>query len=133
MVCLDTTFLIDVINRRVKLENLKSRFNNENVFIPSPVIVELSRGLHLKSNLKNIRSGEKEKIESILSLFNTLDFGKEEAMLAGKIEAELNNAGELIDFTDILIGAICLINSETLITKNKKHFEKISGLKTESY
>jgi len=53
--------------------------------------------------------------------------------LAGEIDARLSNEGKIIDFEDILTGAICLLNNETLVTRNEKHFEKISGLKIISY
>lgn len=32
-----------------------------------------------------------------------------------------------------MIAAISISNNETLITKNKKHFERIEGLKIETY
>jgi len=31
--------------------------------------------------------------------------------------------------TDLLIAALCLVNSYTLVTNNTKHFEHIDGLK----
>ncbi len=133
MVCLDTTFLIDLINGRVPLEYLKNNFKDENLFIASSSIAELFRGLYLKSNLKNVKEDEEEETRRILSLFSTLDLGKNEAILAGKIDAELYNKGEIIDIEDVMIAAICVENSEILITRNKKHFEKIKDLKIQTY
>jgi len=133
MVCLDTTFIIDLINGRVSIGYLEENFSKEEIFIASPTIVELIRGLNLKQNTKNIKAGEKEETERIISLFPVLDLGKEEAILAGEIDARLSNEGKIIDFADILTGAICLSNNETLITRNEKHFNKINGLDIKGY
>lgn len=133
MACLDTTFIIDLINGRVDMAYLEENFTNEEIFISSPTIIELIRGLNLKSNLKNVRPGEKEETKRIISLFSVLELGKEEAMLAGEIDAKLSNEGKMIDIEDILIAAICIENNETLITRNEKHFKRIKDLKIEIY
>jgi len=62
-----------------------------------------------------------------------LPLNEESAIIAGEIGAQLVIQGETIDAVDIMIGAIAKHNNETLITRNKKHFEKIPGLKIESY
>ena len=62
-----------------------------------------------------------------------LNLDKDSAILAGKIEANLIKKGEIIDLEDIMIGAIAIINDETLITRNIKHFSKIKNLKIQSY
>lgn len=134
MICLDTSFLIDVILGRTipkEYENLLDE--SDKISITSPSIMELIKGLHLSKNLKYVTQEEKNKINTIISTMNILDFDRESAILAGEIEAELNNKGELIDIMDVMIGAIAKHNNETLLTKNKKHFEKIKGLKIESY
>ena len=62
-----------------------------------------------------------------------LDLDKNSAILAAKIEADLRNNGEIIDVEDIMIAAISINNNETLVTRNKKHFERIKDLKIETY
>ena len=96
-------------------------------------LLEIIRGIYLKDSMKNIKENERDKIDNFLSSFVVLDFDKESAIKTGEIEAELQNKGEIIDLEDIMIGAIALKNNETLVTRNKKHFEKINGLKIESY
>ncbi len=133
MVCLDTTFLIDLINGRIDMNYLKDNFNNEEVFIPSPVITELIRGINLDLNLKNMKPNEGKETKKIISFFPILNFELEEAALAGEIQAELINKGKIVGTIDTLIAAICLENQETLVTKNKKHFSNIEGLKIKTY
>ncbi len=134
MVCLDTNFLIDIINGREIPEKIQDILKiGVSVSIASPSITELIKGIHLERNLKYVSEEEKKRIELALSSFTILNLDKESAIISGEIEAELENKGEPIGIEDIMIGAIAKHNNETLITRNKKHFEKILGLKIISY
>ncbi len=135
MVCLDSSVIIDILRGKGSVELIENNFDSsdEEIFIPSPVIIEIVRGIYLKDSIKNIKENEKAKIDSFLSSFVVLDFDKESAIKTGEIEAELMNMGEIIDLEDIMIGAIVLKNNETLVTRNKKHFEKIRDLRIEIY
>jgi predicted nucleic acid-binding protein len=135
MACLDSSVIIDILRGRNSAEVIENKLDSadEEIFIPAPVIIELIRGFYLKSSKSNIKENEKERIDKFLSSFVILDLDKESAIKSGEIEAELINSGELIDLEDIMIAAIAVKNDETLITKNKKHFEKIKDLKVQSY
>ena len=93
-----------------------------------PSITEIISGASL-----NIKNEEKEKAIEFFSNLEILELNKESAILAGEIEAGLILSGETIGIIDIMIGAICLSNNETLLTRNKKHFEKIKNLEIKSY
>jgi len=130
MACLETTFLVDLIRGNEEAESI---FNNlievgSSITIASPSLMEIISGAST-----NQKRDEKKQIEEILSSITVLPLTKESAILAGEIDSELMIAGEPIGTTDIMIGAIAKHNNETLITRNKKHFEKIKGLKIESY
>ncbi|MBS3098502.1 PIN domain-containing protein [Candidatus Woesearchaeota archaeon] len=131
MVCLDTSFLIDVLRGEKRVEEIENRLDKgtEPVKVASPAIMELIRGAVLSNNPET----EKQKVHQLLSYLIVLNLDKESAIIAGNIEAELIKAGEKIDVEDIMIGAIAKKDNETLLTRNKKHFEKIKGLKIESY
>jgi len=135
MACLDSSVIIDILRGRNSAEVIENKLDSadEEIFIPAPVIIELIWGFYLKSSKSNIKENEKERIDKFLSSFVILDLDKESAIKSGEIEAELINSGELIDLEDIMIAAIAVKNDETLITKNKKHFEKIKDLKVQSY
>lgn len=131
MACLDTTFLIDLLKGKKEAVNFLERCESsgEEVYLNSINIMELIKGAYLHTNPDK----EEIQIRGLISSFAELNFGMECAILAGKIEAELINKGEFIDPEDIMIGAIAIQNNETLVTRNKKHFEKIKGLKIEGY
>src|SRR3989344_494309 len=131
MACLDTNFIIDFIKGKIDIE--EGNQLGEFISISSPSIVEIIRGLHLKKTLQHIKQNEEEKIENTLNSLNILQLNKESAKIAGRLQAELINKGEDIGIIDILIAAIALRNNETLITRNKKPFEKIPNLKIQTY
>ncbi len=134
MVCLDTSCLIDIILGKPLPEKFKDILDGkENVSIASPSVIELIKGLHLRKNIKYVAEEEKEKINNAINSLIVFSLDKKSAVLSGKIEAELRNAGEPIGIIDIMIGAIAITNNEILLTRNKKHFDKIKGLKIESY
>ena len=135
MVCLDSSFVIDIIKgvkEAVKKEQEIDN-SNEEITIPAPVITEIIVGLHLTRTKKYSSQEEKDKVMNLINSLHVLNLDKDSAILAGEIQADLENRGEVIDIEDIMIGAIAKCNGETIITRNKKHFEKIQGLKIESY
>lgn len=131
MVCLDTTFIIDILrnNREavLKKENLEN--SSESITIASPTIIELISGLASV----NVKLNEREKIKDFIDSVITLPLDKQSAIESGNIELSLIKNGEKIELEDIMIGAIAIVNNEILLTRNKKHFDKIKGLKIESY
>ena len=134
MVCLDSSVIIDLLREKLDFAQLELKFGeNEVAKIPSPAIIEIIRGLYLSSNISNIRENEKERVNKLFSSFPILDLDRDCAIKAGEIEADLINRGEIIDIEDILIAAICIKNKDSLITRNKKHFERIRGLEVVSY
>lgn len=131
MVCLDTSFAIDILRGNEKarkiLDSLVS--NRESVSITTPSIMELIGGLYSSPKLKK----EKEEIMAFVSSLIVLSFDLESSFLAGELELDLIIRGEIIQPEDIMIASIAMGNNETLITRNTKHFGKISGLKIKSY
>jgi len=131
MVCLETTFAVDLL-RGNKIAKEKLTFLEsigEKLTIASPTIAELISGAILNPKNKN----ERENVIGLISSFNVLSLDKDSAIKSGEIEAELIRRGEPIQTDDIMIGAIALQNNEALVTRNKKHFERIKGLKIEEY
>ncbi len=131
MVCFDTSFVIDFLRGDKeaisKVVNFKEM--GQIMSIASPTLIELvsSAQLGIKKNQ------EKNKILRFVSSVNVLPLDKDSAFLAGEIEGDLIMMGEKIGDTDVMIGAIALKNNELLLTRNKKHFNKIPRLKIEVY
>ena len=52
---------------------------------------------------------------------------------AADIYQDLRRQGTLLEDADILIAGIAISNDAVLVTRNLKHFERISGLRLESW
>lgn len=65
--------------------------------------------------------------------FEVLDFDREDAICAGKIRAQLAQVGTPIGPFDTLIAGQAVARSLTLITHNRREFDRISGLKIEDW
>jgi len=65
--------------------------------------------------------------------FEMLDFDREDAICAGKIRAQLALAGTPIGPFDSLIAGQAMARSLTVITHNRREFDRISGLRIEDW
>lgn len=71
--------------------------------------------------------------QEILPHASLLPFGREEAIKCGDVLAQLSKNGTPIGIEDTQIGATALVHNCTVVTFNEKHFEKIPGLKVETW
>lgn len=71
--------------------------------------------------------------EKFLNQFEILDYNYNSMLETIKIKAALRRNGESIEILDEMIAGICLANNATLVTRNTRHFSKISGLKIEKW
>jgi tRNA(fMet)-specific endonuclease VapC len=117
----DTTFLIDFL---VKRPDAILFAKNNHIVTTAISVFEVYQGAKIT---------EFEGLDEFFNEFMVLKFGKEEAVLAGKIALDLKKKGEIIDFEDCMIASIALIKDVPIITKNLKHFNRIKNLKIISY
>ena len=129
---LDTTFIIDLLRGKnlevkEKAEELDHLFETKAVVSVS--VMELWRGA-----LQSVRKEEeKNKINELINSFLVYPFDEKTARESGEIEADLIKKGEIIDLEDIMIAGVAKVHNETVLTRNVKHFERISGLSVETY
>lgn len=81
-----------------------------------------------------LRSGartanQKRAIDTLLDAMTILSFGPEEAQIAADIRLQLEDRGQAIGMADYMIAAVCVGNGGVLLTRNRKHFERVAGLK----
>lgn len=129
MVCVDTDFLIDLSNREEKaLEKLKEiRAGGDTVYTTTISIGEYYTGAYRSRDIET----RVAKAREFLKAFAPMTLDHESARLWGQLSAELksNTIGDL----DLLIASIALSNKQTLITRNKKHFERVPELEVEEW
>ncbi len=123
----DTSILVDVDRGEQKTLDLLKRLTEEGseFFISTVTVSEILAGAYHTENSK------KSVLEAkhILGQFNWIDFEGNIAEKTGEMIADLYEKGEPIEFQDVAIAATALsVDSDFLITQNKEHFERFSGL-----
>ncbi|MBI2668146.1 type II toxin-antitoxin system VapC family toxin [Candidatus Woesearchaeota archaeon] len=124
-ICLDTDFLVNFLrNKKEEAEFLKKNEMNRELATTYINLFELYYGAY-KSNKKqtNIKI-----VSDLASRIEILNFSNESVMKAGELLAKLEKEGSLIEFRDLFIGTIALVNGFSIKTNNAKHFNKIEGL-----
>ncbi|MBI4159419.1 type II toxin-antitoxin system VapC family toxin [Candidatus Woesearchaeota archaeon] len=116
-VCLDTDVCIEIVNERPNGKGIINSILDKEIFVSSITVFELY-----------LRETNLGKINELLVDFNILPFGVITAKEASAISKSLKKSGLLIEFRDIFIAATCIENKCSLVTLNKKHFERIKGL-----
>jgi len=127
-ILIDTDILINVLRKNPDsncVELIKKIERGEiNGFVSMITVFELYYGAYLFHDSKKAVNS----VNRLLSIFEVLDLSISVSMHAGKIGAELKNNGLEIDFRDLLIGSTALNYNLKLVTLNKSHFSRISGL-----
>ncbi|HUP52382.1 MAG TPA: type II toxin-antitoxin system VapC family toxin [Longimicrobiales bacterium] len=80
-----------------------------------------------------LRSGAKSAqaagaIETLLAAMTILPFDERAADRAAQARRELDSAGTPIGMADYIIAGTCLAHSAILLTRNRRHFERVPGL-----
>ncbi len=127
----DTTFVIDLLQGDDEVKEWVEKFDSgeENPVITTISIMELWEGAHLSNQSEK----ELEKLRELLDGLTHESFDPEDGKLSGEIGAALTKNGDKIDREDVMIGAIVINTDQRVLTRNHKHFEKIEGLKLETY
>ena len=127
---LDTTALVDILRGNSDINSKLIELERKNIALTltSVSVFELWQGFaHLPDKNKS------DKIHFLLESLGAFLLDIPSAQEAGSIHATLKKEGRMIDPEDSMIAGIAKINNETILTRNAKHFERISGLQIETY
>ena len=127
MYCLDSDIIIANFRGDALIKERLHNLSTEELVITPVVLCELYRGVFLSGNLEK----NKLLVEKLLERVNILNFDISACEIFGKVYKTLRQSGKLTQESDLMTASICISNNATLITKNKKHFEKIKNLKIE--
>ncbi|MGQ4875526.1 MAG: type II toxin-antitoxin system VapC family toxin [Promethearchaeia archaeon] len=132
---LDTSSAIKILRGEKLFDEVIEAFDTRNFGITAPSIFELYHGIYklrfLKKKIsKSVYEKLKEDLRNFIDQLNIFPLDGKAANFGAKIYIELKNKGQEINAFDCLIAAIIIINGfKEIITGNKKHFERIEGLK----
>jgi tRNA(fMet)-specific endonuclease VapC len=123
---LDSSFIIDLFNRNAGAMNLAQDIEGgESIKISTISVYEVYFGI---TGEKKLKRADEFFDNSII-----LDLTKTTAKRAATLRLDLQRKGSLIDAEDCMIAATALLENETIVTRNVKHFSRIPGVKTLTY
>lgn len=120
MIILDTDVLIEIMDKKSKKgEELLKKIieSGEDICITAINLHEILYGLYKYA----------KPVEEILRL-PVVSYTKDDAVLAAKLEIEMERKGKAIRRTDAMIAAITINNGAKLYTLNLKHFKPLTSL-----
>lgn len=131
MACLDTDFIIDLLRRKSDAERKLEELTADGVRLTTTALnaAELFKGAY--NCAKPIH--EAKTVRHLLDTLDILDFSIAASETFGKLTIELKRDGNEIGDFDMLIASIALTHGEPLLTRNIRHFSRVSGLVVESY
>jgi tRNA(fMet)-specific endonuclease VapC len=99
------------------------------IFLPTVVIYELEVGIAKSTDPQKRR----QQLKTLIDAVTVLPFGIQEARIAGRTRAELEQKGTPIGRYDILIAATALARGATLVTHNTREFNRVAGLQLQDW
>lgn len=124
--------LIEYERGRLDITEFTSGRENE-VFAMSIIsVAELLQGVH-RADSEARREKRGIFVEKIINTFTIFPFDLEISRIYAKLWADLLKKGIKIGAHDLMIGATALSKDFSVATFNKRHFDKIEGLKLEIF
>jgi tRNA(fMet)-specific endonuclease VapC len=126
---LDTNICIYVMKNYPP--RLRGRFDNlsAHLCISTITFAELWYGAEKSAR----RTESLRDIDEFTERLKVLDFSVAAAKRFGEIRAHLERAGKPASSADMLIGAHALAENLTLVTNNRREFDRIPGLRVENW
>lgn len=129
MYCFDTSIVVAILRGDSDLKQRISAIAAEELSFGWITLCELYKGAYLSLR----KEQGLHDIEALLSTFIILDFTTEVCKEYGEEYASLERIGKMTQEMDLLIASIAKAHGATLVTRNKKHFAHIRGLKVEEW
>lgn len=121
MIFVDTDVWIDFFNgREPSASSVRTLLVEKRAILSAVTVFELFKGVTGHKRLSQL--GELTGIVPVVALSG------DHAERAGGIYTELGSRGKLVENEDILLAATALETGVPLMTRNRKHFERIKDL-----
>jgi tRNA(fMet)-specific endonuclease VapC len=123
---LDTDIFSEVIrdkNERVRARAEAYAAKHGKLLISSVTVLEVAKGLQ-----KALRKDALDRFLKSLPTLEVINFGADEAVMAGRIYGDLERAGQPIGRSDPMIAGIAIVHGVVLATGNVDHYERIRAL-----
>ncbi len=129
MICLDTTFIIDLLNEEEAAVRAAVSIESKQLFTTQINVFEVLYGEFLINDMERI-----ETFNRFLGRLTVLNLDHDGTLQSARLATEMARKGKMMNKFDCLIAGIALAHGvTTIVTRNVKDFSKIAGLKVETY
>ncbi len=125
---IDTDWVIDFLNDKEPVASKIEELREEGVGVSIISLAELYEGVYYSRSPET----SERKLLGFLSGVAILEIDEEICKMFGKERGKLRKKGLLIGDFDLPIGSISLYYGIPLCTNNRKHYQRIEGLKIAS-
>lgn len=129
---LDTNIVSALMRGERNVQERLLRERPASVYLVQPVIAEVRYGLARLPRSRR-RAALTERFELLAGALSRTNWSDEVSAHYGSVKAALELQGERLEDFDVAIAAHALSLGATLVTRNVKHFSRISDLKSESW
>lgn len=124
MYLVDTDWVVDYLKGRTQAIDTLNRLVKKGLAISIITYGEIYEGIYFGQDPKLAEKG----FLNFLRVVDILGLNRTTMKRFALIRGDLRQRGALIGDPDLMIAATATLNKLTLITRNKKHFEKVEGL-----
>ena len=132
MYLLDTSIVSELVKRAPDAK-VVSRLNNEpggSLLICSVTAFELRFGAARSAKPAALWARIQQ---DILNRFQVLPFEQQDALAAADIMSALAGSGQNAALQDIWLAGVALNHNLTFVTRNRRHFDRMTALKVENW
>jgi predicted nucleic acid-binding protein len=135
MKCLDSTFLIDLMKNDEGAVNKAREMEGKILMATTEInVFEIASGIELGKVGDAKKRQKMGQAGALFNRLNVLPLDREGALRGARIVGELKRKGSPVDVLDALVAGISLTHGcDVVVTRNKRHFEHVKGLKVETY
>jgi tRNA(fMet)-specific endonuclease VapC len=120
----DTDWIIDHFNHIQKTSQKLKELQPAGIAMSVISLAELYEGVHYSKN----PSKSQQVIEAFLQEIPVLGIDDQICKIFGQERGRLRKQGKIISDFDLMIASTCLSYNLTLLSNNRKHYERIEGL-----
>jgi tRNA(fMet)-specific endonuclease VapC len=121
LIVADTDVLIDALRgREPSASRVRAGLRDRSLVTTSISAFELLSGGRTEH--------ERQAVETLLAALSTLPFDDGASEHAASCRVQLEASGQMVGMADYLIAGICLSRALSLLTRNRKHFERMPNL-----
>lgn len=126
---LDTDTCIGILRKRPGMVERLSRLSPADCAVSMVTVYELLSGVGKAKEPDR----ERDKVERFVGAIIELPLDRTAAEMAARIRTDLERLGKPIGPYDLLIAGQALANNLTLVSNNLQEFQRVAGLKLESW